>query len=1037
MESQECQNKNPLRLNGVAQESRFPEALDPTLVQIDGKTLVDYQTIANEFAKLIQFYNSDNQRDENWDAFFNSTEFANENSKPHIALFHAFIQLMLHAQEDLNLITTKHLEFYYKDALQIAFKDAQPDEAHIVLGLSNNIKSHLVKEGTLLRAGKDKNQKQRLFKTKEDIVVNRTQISELKSVFVEKTFPTEETDETLVPPSKVLVYSATVANSLDGLGEPLDKSNPKWAQFGQNQSEIKTKTMTLSKLGLAISSDFLRLNEGSRNVKLIFTFSNNHSITSLDKTDFTVCLSGEKNWIETTPIDVEFPSNQLIIEFELAPEIDPIVPYNETVFAENFNCTNPVLKLLINQNEAKNVYGQLVDLNLTSVEITATVDGIRQLVIQNDSGKLDPTKPFEPFGARPMLGSTFYVGCQEAFGKKLTALTFEFVWMNQPEFSSYYDAYFTDTTYDEFRVNGYALKNRNWKSETININIDGSPQGVQLFESDSEPKHTMSFDNVAAIFNESDPVSDFLEFTNQQKNGFVKLELVAPNKTGLKAFGHGDYQNLYVTQATNLAKGETDAVLPNEPYTPKAKSFLLGYVASETILLNSETASTAKLFFHIGAFGNADQSLLLPSTVALVPKYEDEGNFYLGITNAEPPQNLNLLFQVSEGSADPNKLPEKIKWSYLIKDTWQDFTSEIISDSTNGFVNSGIISFPLPKELNKNNTWLTPDKYWIRASIAENSDSVCQVINVHPQAITAVFSDNGNELSHLAEPLEANTIAKLSQSQAVIKSVEQPYATFNGKLPEEGNDYYRRVSERLRHKNRPITIWDFERIVLEEFPSVYKLKCLNHTRMNEYYSEQAPGNVSLIVISNLRNQNAVNPLQPTTSLSTLTAIKEFLTPLKNPFIELHIKNPTFEEVQVEFNVRFYEGTDQSFYQNQLNEDLKKYLSPWAYADGVDISFEGVIHKSKIINFVEELEYVDYVTCFKMYHVIDQNLTEQIDVNEISPTRSSALVVSATQHLIYVLTSEECECDTENVQVIVVSGGIGTMVINQDFEVNKI
>ena len=115
----------------------------------------------------------------------------------------------------------------------------------------------------------------------------------------------------------------------------------------------------------------------------------------------------------------------------------------------------------------------------------------------------------------------------------------------------------------------------------------------------------------------------------------------------------------------------------------------------------------------------------------------------------------------------------------------------------------------------------------------------------------------------------------------MIKSVEQPYASFNGKLPEEGNDYYRRVSERLRHKNRPITIWDFERIVLEEFPSVYKLKCLNHTRMNEYYSEQAPGNVSLIVISNLRNQNAVNPLQPTTSLSTLTAIKEFLTPLKN------------------------------------------------------------------------------------------------------------------------------------------------------------
>jgi hypothetical protein len=752
MESQECQNKNPLRLNGVAQESRFPKALDPTLVQIDGKTLVDYQTIANEFAKLIQFYNTDNQRDGDWETFFNSSEFANEFSKPHIALFHAFIQLMLHAQEDLNLITTKHLEFYYKDALQIAFKDAQPDEAHIVLGLSNNIKSHLVEEGTLLRAGKDKNGKQRLFKTKEKIVVNRTQISELKSVFVEKTFPTSDPPPELLIPSKVLVYSAAVANSLDGLGEPVDQSNPKWAQFGQNQAEINTKTMALSKIGLAISSDFLRLNEGTRHVKLAFTFSNSHTITSLDKADFTVCLSGEKKWIETTPTEVEFPTNQLIIEFELAPEIDPIVPYNETVFAENFNCTNPVLKLLINQNETKNVYGQLVDLNLTSVEITATVDGIKQLVIQNDSGKLDPTKPFEPFGARPVLGSTFYVGCQEAFGKKLTALTFDFEWMNQPDFSTYYDVYYSDTSFSDFKINWYALRKRSWNSPTNNSD-NSVANVVNLFQSNTDPKNKMNFGNVASVFSESDPVSDFVEFTNQQKNGFVKLELVGPDFTTLKAFGHGDYQNLYVKEATNLAKSVPNTVLPNEPYTPKVKSFQIGYSATELIPLSASSDAVTQHFFHIGAFGVANQTSFLADAATLVPKYEDEGNFYIGITNAEPPQNLNLLFQVSEGSADPNKLPEKIKWSYLINDTWQDFTSEIISDSTNGFVNSGIISFPLPKELNKNNTWLTPDKYWIKASIAENSDSVCQVINVHPQAITAVFSDNGNELSHLNNPM--------------------------------------------------------------------------------------------------------------------------------------------------------------------------------------------------------------------------------------------------------------------------------------------
>ena len=45
----------------------------------------------------------------------------------------------------------------------------------------------------------------------------------------------------------------------------------------------------------------------------------------------------------------------------------------------------------------------------------------------------------------------------------------------------------------------------------------------------------------------------------------------------------------------------------------------------------------------------------------------------------------------------------------------------------------------------------------------------------------------------------------------------------------EALEYYRRISERLRHKNRAITSWDYEQIILENFPEVFKVKCLNST----------------------------------------------------------------------------------------------------------------------------------------------------------------------------------------------------------------
>jgi hypothetical protein len=55
-----------------------------------------------------------------------------------------------------------------------------------------------------------------------------------------------------------------------------------------------------------------------------------------------------------------------------------------------------------------------------------------------------------------------------------------------------------------------------------------------------------------------------------------------------------------------------------------------------------------------------------------------------------------------------------------------------------------------------------------------------------------------------------------------------PFPSFGGRETEDSSQFYKRVSERLRHKERAITIFDYERLVLESFPSIYKVKCVNH-----------------------------------------------------------------------------------------------------------------------------------------------------------------------------------------------------------------
>lgn len=1032
MSDEKCQHKNPLILKGTAQEDRLPRWLDPDMVKIDGKTEEDYRRILHDLSDLVQYYKADHRRDDSWDGFFSEEEFKKE--PPHIALFNAFVKLIRYAQDDINAITAKHLEFYYKDVLQIALKKETSDEAHILFELANNINSHLVDKNTYLRGGKDANGKERFFKTDDEIAVNKGAIKELKSVFVQE----DEDDGTK------LVYAAKKANSADGIEAELDEENPKWAPFGEQQNfkdkEDKT-TMQLAEIGFAVASDFLLLKEGHRIVMVAINLSQDHDLTNDQVTDdaITGYFSGEEEWIEANTLSFSVVSNILYLNFEITADQKSIIAYNEEVFGEHFEVKTPVMKVLINQDKNNEVYRGLENAVVSTVGIDVSVSGVQDLVLQNETGTLDPTKPFHPFASTPVIGSEFLIGSKEVFSKQLGYLSLVFDWMDKPDLDSYYDTtYPGNTAESDFKIEVNALKDRSWNHK---IHADDE---VQLFQSNGR----ISFYEADDHLTELADVEEVTAYHTDLVNGFIKMSLTAPDKgptTGLEAFGHSQYQNLYIMETIKMARSGTyTAVFPNEPYVPKVKSLVVDYFAQHVITLNAEPTedSIDGDFFHVGPFGVKKNVAKAGSTISPIPVFENEGNFFIGVEKLEIPQNLNILFQVAEGSADPALLPEKVKWSYLNDNNWNNFQdTEVLTDGTNGMINSGIVSFSLPKGMTTDNSWIPGEMHWIRATVQDNSHSVCQMINVHAQAIKATFENNSNELSHLEEALPANTIAQLRSSNASIRKVEQPYASFNGKLPEEEDNYYRRVAERLRHKNRPITIWDYERIVLEEYSSIYKIKCLNHTRMNpvESYSERAPGHVSLVVISNLRNQNAVDPLKPTTSVSVLESINRYLTEIKNPFVTLHVENPFFEEIKVKFNVKFHEGKDIGLYKGKLNDDIKQHLSPWAYVEGEDISFDGIIHKSTIIDFIEELDYVDYLTCFQMFQIIDGNEESLEDINEATPTRSASLLVSAFEHIIDTdkLLTGDCSCEGDSVaEEGIITDGIGTMTIASDFIVNK-
>jgi hypothetical protein len=156
----------------------------------------------------------------------------------------------------------------------------------------------------------------------------------------------------------------------------------------------------------------------------------------------------------------------------------------------------------------------------------------------------------------------------------------------------------------------------------------------------------------------------------------------------------------------------------------------------------------------------------------------------------------------------------------------------MVSDGTYGFQTTGIVKIDIPSDASTHNTIITDGLLWLSAGVTENANRIPQLIDIVTQAAEAKFTDQGNDPSHFDTALPAGSISKLSVPVAQISKVQQPFASFDGKHQEIGKEFYTRVSERLRHKGRAINAWDYEHLVLDRFPSIYKVKCITHTDPN-------------------------------------------------------------------------------------------------------------------------------------------------------------------------------------------------------------
>jgi Baseplate J-like protein len=935
-----CNIAHPLSRQGTTQSERMPDALRNDYVKLDQRTPIDLIKQSAEFSKYIAYYGLNDHENAvgDWQVFFKEIyDFDKQ-------------KCLITTIEDLqNGGMTPHLGLFL--AFLQLFKITQDNlneltERHLKLFYEEVLQlkyKPAIPDTAIVFAELDKTQEDLLIEKGTNLLAGKDAKGQTR---IYKTNEDVVINQAQVADLKTIfvekdntgdvknVSIAQKANTADGIDEPIKDNPASWNTFG-NQTQIKAE------IGFAIASPIFHQSEGIRKVIL-----SGFSPDDLQK--INIQYTAPKGWQEipyttsdalTITIPSHFPA---WVAFDIEKHTGQV-----------YDTLYPILKITLKEHSFyTNFASKTADLM-----ITISVTGCKNLTLSNDLGDIDPSKSFFPFGSRPVANSSnLVIGYPTAFNKYLTSFTLTPVSKPKPIASG------TKGIYDDLlNQKVYMLDGGNWR------------------------ERQMDSTNVLTSIPTNEYDSDDTEYNALTKNNFIKVVLID------KSFDFDTQSAAYTKYIAQVAAGKETPSPNNVPpaQIPELESLTLNY-NSKTEILKDVNSSV----FQIQPFGN--QKLAKNNTTKLILNLNAEGTLCIGIEKLKKGQSVSLHFQLHESSGNPELELKPIKWFYLRNNNFEPFAfNEITKDTTQQLTTSGIIRFSLPNDAFESMKTILPnDKVWLIAVCEQNSHAYPKTISIKSQAIESIFYDQNNDTSHLKKGLDAGTITKLEVPIEGLKKIEQTFNSFGGRNTESYEAYITRTSELLRHKHRAWNIWDYERMILEEFSNIYKVKCISHSNKK---TEYAPQNVLIVVIPFLENVSSQDILQPKVSIGEREKIKRFLGKYTSPFVKIEVINPVYEEIEVTAGVSLRDGYDKSYYADQLNEALKGFLSPWLKSREEQLRFDGELYLSNIINFIDELPYVDYIGFLEVRKLF--NGVAQLCSDHIKTSNQSVILTSVSRHIL--------------------------------------
>ncbi|CAG9186471.1 baseplate J/gp47 family protein [Cupriavidus pampae] len=678
---------------------------------------------------------------------------------------------------------------------------------------------------------------------------------------------------------------------------------------------------------------------------------------------------------------------------QLGPDTPPIVPCQPAIHGEQWP-EQAAIQFVLRTHSRMYAYGMLQQYTLQDIRLSVSVHALRSVVLYNQLGRLDPSKPFLPFGPTPAVGSYLAFSSPELACKPLQALHLDLTWSGLPlltgGFPEHYERYPGDWPASGFRCAARVLADGNWRhGDEASMPLFTTINGRERLASAHRlvfPAATLRRLHRAAA---PRPAAEPFAYGLGTRSGFFRLELAEPPG----AFGHALYPTLLADALTQNARRKHGGPVPRGPYTPVLESISLGYQSSQEIALTSASSEVAPGLlqgaYHVLPFGISP--ILRSGTQArdkapsLLPRYPSDGNLYIGLDGSDPQGGLNLFFHLRKEVASGRWSDETpvFDWATWHEGGWQPLPAHaVVSDGTQGMLRSGIVRLNLPGGMAPLCMPGATPQYWLRLSADWGFLRMAGLYGVHCHAVraTRVAPDGADGVLEQVE-LPPGSIDRAARSLAGLGTVLQVGASDGWRAADPPEALRMRAAERLRHKARAVTRWDYERLLLDAFPVVWKAKCFPHhepasldardTAAGPRHRHLAnrPGHVLVVVVPYPHPGDLFSSTEASRlDAATLDAMERHLRACAPPGATICVRNAAYERAQVRCSVRLARDRHPGAALRQLNQAIIEHLSPW-HANGLGAEFDWSVRAEDMEALLRAQPGVEEVGRVSMLHIV--------------------------------------------------------------------